>query len=69
MFDDLVDNSFDYLPNEERVEQALLRNQNLIQGYVDLAPYQERLKRNQEYVTDGFVDWMKQTLIQYCKRL
>ena len=45
MFDDVVDNSYDYLPNDERAEQALLRNQDLIQGRIDLAPYQDRLRK------------------------
>jgi hypothetical protein len=66
MFDDLVDNSFDYLPNDERVEQALLRNKDLIIGNKDLTQYQTRIRYNQEYVMNGFVDWMKQTLINTC---
>lgn len=50
MFDDLVNNSYDFLPNEVRVEQALLLNRDLILGRKDLSPYQQRLKANREYL-------------------
>lgn len=69
MFDDLVDTSYDVLPNESRLEQALLRNRDLIQGNVDLAPYQERLRRNREYLLDDFPTWMELRFKRDCERL
>lgn len=69
MFDDLVDNSYDWLPNDVRIEQALLRNQNLIQGQIDLAPYWSRIQRNQQWVMHGYVDWMRQTLLTDIQQL
>jgi hypothetical protein len=54
MFDDLVDNSYDTLHNNVRVEEALRRNQRLIMGEIDLAPYRERLRRNREFLLQEF---------------
>lgn len=54
MFEDLVDTSYDSLPNETRLEQALLRNQDLILGKRDLLPYQERLQQQQKFLLDDF---------------
>ena len=54
MFDDLVDTSYDTLPNDVRVEEALRRNQDLILGRVDLAPYRQRLIRNRVYLLEEF---------------
>jgi hypothetical protein len=53
MFDDLVNTNYDSINNGqglERAEQALIRNRDLIQGKIDLSPYQSRLKRNREYL-------------------
>lgn len=49
MFDDIIDHSYDCLPNNQRAEQALLRNQQLIQSPPDLAAYQARLKTNRDH--------------------
>ena len=43
MFEDVVDTSYDFLPNDQRVEQAILRNQDLIQGRINLDHLQDRL--------------------------
>mgnify|MGYP006301594775 FL=1 len=60
MFDDLVDTGYDYFDNEIRVEQAILRNQDLIQGRIDLAPYRNRLVRNREYLLHQFPEIVRQ---------
>ena len=44
MFDDVVDVSYDSMPNGVRVEQAIQRNLTLLKGEVDLEPYRERLR-------------------------
>lgn len=60
MFDDLVDTSYDYLDNDVRVEQAILRNQDLIQGRINLEPYRARLIRNREYLLHEFCEVVRQ---------
>lgn len=54
MFDDVVDTSYDWLPNNVRAEQALYRNQDLILGKINLAPYQARLNRQRDFVLHEF---------------
>jgi hypothetical protein len=60
MFDDLVDISYDTLPNEIRVEQALLRNQDLILGNIDLAPYRDRLIQQRQFLLNQYPTLMQQ---------
>ena len=69
MFEDLVDTSYDTLPNSTRLEQALALNQDLIQGKIDLAPYQQRLQRNREYLLGGFLTWMENRFKRDCQQL
>ena len=69
MFDDLVDTSYDNLPNDQRVEQALLRNQDLILGNVDLGPYRQRLEKQQNYVLDQHVNRVKSQFIDQLSKL
>jgi hypothetical protein len=59
MFTDLVDTSYDTMPNDVRAEQAILLNQNLIQGRIDLAPYQERLRAQREFLLDDYSTMME----------
>ena len=54
MFTDLVDVSYDLMPNEVRAEQAILLNQDLIQGRINLAPYRDRLREQREFLLDDF---------------
>lgn len=59
MFDDLVDTSYDWLPNDNRAEQALNSNKDLILGRVNLAPYQERLRRQRDFVLNDYPSLIK----------
>jgi hypothetical protein len=59
MFTDLVDVSYDHMPNDIRVEQAILLNQDLIQGRIDLAPYRGRLHARREFLLDDFTTMME----------
>lgn len=63
MFSDLVDTSYDWLPNDQRIEQALWLNRALILGQIDLAPYAHRVRHNQHWAINGFVTWMRNRLI------
>jgi hypothetical protein len=69
MFDDLVDNSYDQLPNNIRAEQALERNQDLIMGRIDLQPYQQRLQQQRTFLLDKFPVLMQQKFIDQCQRI
>lgn len=60
MFDDLVDTSYDMLENNTRVEQAILLNQDLIQGRINLEHYKDRLVRNREYLIREFPAQVRQ---------
>jgi hypothetical protein len=59
MFTDLVDVSYDTMPNDCRAEQALLLNQDLIQGRIDLSPYRERLRAQREFLLDDYSTMME----------
>jgi hypothetical protein len=59
MFSDLVDTSYDSMPNEVRAEQAILLNQDLIQGRINLSPYQERLRAQREFLLDDYPTMME----------
>ena len=54
MFVDLVDCSYDWLPNNCRAEMAIQLNQDLIQGQIDLAPYQNRLQAQRRFVLEQY---------------
>ena len=59
MFTDLVDVSYDTMPNEVRAEQAVLLNRDLIQGQIDLSPYRERLRAQREFLLDDYSTMME----------
>jgi hypothetical protein len=69
MFDDVVDTSYDSLPNETRLTQALALNQDLIQGRIDLSPYQQRLRDQREFVLDDYTNIMELRFIRDCEQL
>ena len=69
MFDDVVDTSYDQLPNEIRAEQAILRNQDLIQGHIDLSPYRQRLRAQREFLLDDYPTIMEIRFQRDCERL
>lgn len=69
MFDDVVDTSYDNLPNDCRVEQAILRNSDLIQGRKDLTPYQSRLQRQRTWLIEQWPQIMAQRFQSDCAKL
>jgi hypothetical protein len=69
MFTDLVDTSYDSMPNDIRAEQAILLNQDLIQGRIDLAPYCERLRAQREFILDDYTNLMELRFIRDCEQL
>jgi hypothetical protein len=69
VFDDVVDTSYDFLPNDQRVEQALLRNQDLIQGRIPLHNLHQRLSQQSQYVRNHLTDWYQNNFVQQATRL
>lgn len=60
MFDDLVNTTYDWLPNETRVETALALNKEFVLEQRDLTQYQQRLQNNQQRALYGLVESMCQ---------
>jgi len=69
MFDDIVDTSYDFLPNDIRSIKALELNYDLIQGRIDLSPYQDRLRAQREFLLDDYTNIMELRFIRDCRRL
>ena len=69
MFDDLVDTSYDCLPNETRLITALESNRDLIVGKIDLVPYRERLRAQREFLLDDYPTIMELRFIRDCEKL
>jgi hypothetical protein len=69
MFDDLVDISYDQLPNDKRAIKALEFNQNLIQGHIDLSPYRQRLQDQRKFLLDDYPTIMELRFQRDCKQL
>lgn len=62
MFTDLVDTSYDTMPNDIRAEQALLLNKDLILGKIDLTPYKYRLDQQRKFLIDEYPELMRRRL-------
>jgi len=69
MFDDLVDISYDQLPNDVRAIKALELNQDLIQGHIDLSPYRDRLRAQREFLLDDYPTIMELRFVRDCEQL
>ena len=69
MFEDVVDLSYQWLPDQERVEQAILRNQDLILGRVDIAALRPRLQRNRQYLLTEFAARMEHDFAAAARQL
>jgi hypothetical protein len=60
MFQDLVDTSYDNLPNSVRVQQAVSRNRKLLQGQFDPEPLRERLDRQHDWLLNRYTHLLRQ---------
>ena len=69
MFTDLVDTSYDSLPNRRRAEAALWLNEDLIKGRINLAPYQDRLRQQQRFVLENYTLAMETRFREACADL
>jgi hypothetical protein len=62
MFDDIVDHSYDTMDNDIRWRKAIELNMHLIRGEFDYDKLLPRLLRNQEYLFNGYLDFMLRNL-------
>lgn len=69
MFDDLVNTTYDFMPNETRVEQAVALNRDLIMGNIDLSPYRDRILANREHLLEDWPTIMELRFTRDCERL
>lgn len=69
MFEDVVDASYDFLPNDQRVEQAILRNQDLILGQIDIGHLQTRLQAQSNRVLCQIEDYYRTNFINQARKL
>jgi hypothetical protein len=69
MFDDVVDTSYDDLPNETRWRAALELNWHLLQHPIDLSPYRDRLTLNMNNLLWQMPVRMRQQLTDNLRRL
>jgi hypothetical protein len=63
MFTDIIDCSYDDLPNDIRWKSAIDLNMHILNGkfnYDDLLP---RLKKNQEYLINGYLEFIETKLL------
>ena len=63
MFTDLVDTSYDKMPNDIRAEQALLLNRDLILGNIDLTPYRARLEKQHDFILNQYTYYQELNFI------
>lgn len=57
MFDDIVDHSYDSMPDDVRVEQAIELNQHLLLNGIDMQLLRGRLDKNRIHALDGLPSW------------
>lgn len=69
MFEDLIDTSYDWLPNDQRIQCALAANRDFVIDPGDLAAVHSRIESNRRHVMHGYLQWIKQTLLRDCESL
>lgn len=56
MFDDIIDHSYDNIPNETRWKSAIDLNAHILEGKFNYNELMPRLIKNQEYLLNGYLD-------------
>jgi hypothetical protein len=69
MFDDIVNHSYDLLPDNVRAEQAIILNQGLITEPRNLEPIQQRLMAQQDFVLNQLPAWYRSNFETQAKKL
>jgi hypothetical protein len=62
-FDDILDNSYDTLPNDIRWQEALDRNKHILNGDYDYGNLLHRLQNNQHHLLDNYLNLLEDRLI------
>jgi len=62
-FDDILDNSYDMLPNDIRWKEAIDRNMDILQGKFDYNELIPRLQNNQAFLLNNYIDLLENNLI------
>jgi hypothetical protein len=63
-FDDVIDTSYDWLPDDVRIEEAIRRNAGVLTHGTDRPALAERLQRNQDLV----LAWPEKMIRDYQQR-
>lgn len=64
MFDDILDNSYDNLPNNIRWKSAIDKNTHILRGEFNYEELLPRLKKNQDYLLNGYLDYIETEFIR-----
>lgn len=56
VFDDIIDHSYDNMNNDVRWKMAIDLNKHLLNGNYNYTDLMHRLKQNQEYLMDGYLN-------------
>jgi len=62
-FDDILDNSYDSLPNDIRWKEAIDRNKHILNGNYDYEMLLPRLQSNQDHLLNNYLDLLEENLI------
>ena len=62
-FDDILDNSYDTLPNDIRWKEAIDRNKHILDGNYDYDLLLPRLQNNQDHLLNNYLDLLEENLI------
>ena len=62
VFRDIIDHSYDDLPNDIRWRSAIDLNMDILKGKFDYNALLPRLKQNQEYLLNGYLDFIETRL-------
>jgi hypothetical protein len=69
MFDDIVDTSYDWAPNDQRIELALNLNRDFAENASNTDALRSRLIANQQHALTGYLQWMQQKFTTDVTRL
>jgi hypothetical protein len=62
MFSDVIDHRYDTLPNIVRWKSAIDMNMHILNGEFNYYALIPRLKKNQEYLLNGYLEFIERQL-------
>jgi hypothetical protein len=69
MFDDIIDHSYDTASNENRWKLAIDSNMHLLNGEFDYDALLPRLKKNQTYLLNGYLDLLVSNFLNQASKV